>query len=159
MGRRLVLLLATGGGLGRIPVAPGTFGSVAGLLWAWGLQEIAAPPWLRWLVAAMAILLSVPICQRASDLLGDKDPGAIVLDEIVAVPLVFGCGLIRLTFPLLLLGFVAFRIFDILKPPPARQFERLPGGWGIVTDDLVAAVYAGLVVWGGRTLTSGLIDV
>mgnify|MGYP001973435570 CR=1 FL=1 len=61
-------------------------------------------------------------------------------------------------FPLVLLvlGFVAFRVLDILKPPPARQLERLPGGWGIVADDLIAAAYAGLVVWGGSTLNSGL---
>lgn len=156
MGRRLILLLATGCGLGWAPVAPGTFGSLAGLLWAWGVQELPGPAWIGWLAAATAILLSVPICQQASVSLGDKDPGAVVLDEIVALPLVFGCGLLRLTPTLLVLGFVAFRVLDILKPPPARQLERLSGGWGIVADDLIAAAYAGLVVWGGSTLTSEL---
>ena len=153
---KLVLLLARGLGTGCSPVAPGTVGSVLGLGWAWVVVEIPGPPWLGPLLTLLAIAAAVPVCTRACRLLGAKDPGEVVLDEIVAVPLVFGCGLLRLTPTLLVLGFVAFRVLDILKPPPARQLERLSGGGGIVADDLIAAAYAGLVVWGGSTLTSEL---
>jgi len=90
---------------------------------------------------------AIPVCTLACRLLNKKDPGEIVLDEIVAVPLVFGCGMLAINLPSLIIGFLIFRFFDIVKPPPARWFERLPEGTGIVADDLVAAAYAGLVLW------------
>ena len=154
---KLVLLLARGLGTGCSPVAPGTVGSVLGLGWAWLVVEIPGPPWLGPLLTLLAIAAAVPVCTRACRLLGAKDPGEVVLDEIVAVPLVFGCGLLPMDPPSLLAGFLAFRLFDILKPPPVRQFERLPEGTGIVADDLVAGVYAGLVLWGGQLAWTRLV--
>jgi phosphatidylglycerophosphatase A len=147
---KLILLLARGLGTGYSPLAPGTVGSVLGLGWALAVAAIPGPIWVPLLVTLLAAAAAVPVCTRACRLLGDKDPGQVVLDEIVAVPLVFGCGLLPMDPPSLLGGFLLFRLFDIVKPPPARQFERLPEGTGIVADDLAAAVYAGLVLWGGQ---------
>ena len=146
---RLILLLARGLGTGCSPLAPGTVGSLLGLCWALAVAAIPGPTGIRPLVTLLAAAAAVPVCTRACRLLGDKDPGEVVLDEIVAVPLVFGCGLLPMDLPSLIAGFLLFRLFDILKPPPARQFERLPEGTGIVADDLVAAAYAGLLLWGG----------
>ena len=163
---RLVLLLATGLGTGRSPWAPGTAGSVLGLGWAWAVAAISPPflsglemgtPILRLLVTLAAAAIAVPICTRACRLLDSKDPGQVVLDEIVAVPLVFGCGLLPTDLPWLIAGFVTFRVFDILKPPPIRQFERLPEGIGVVTDDMIAGLYAGLVLWAGHEACQRLI--
>ena len=81
----------------------------------------------------------------------------MVLDEIVAVPLVFGCGLLPTDLVWLATGFVVFRIFDILKPPPIVQAERLPDGTGIVADDMVAGLCAGLVLWGLHATYQGLL--
>ena len=154
----LVLLLATGLGTGRSPWAPGTAGSVLGLGWAWTVAMISPPflsgagmglPGLRLLITLVAAAIAVPICTRACRLLGNKDPGQVVLDEIVAVPLVFGCGLLPTDLPSLISGFVIFRVFDILKPPPIRRFERLPEGVGGVADDMIAGLYAGLALWAG----------
>jgi len=153
---KLILLLARGLGTGCSPLAPGTVGSLLGLCFAWAVAAIPGPIEVRLLVTLLAAAAAVPICTRACRLLGDKDPGQVVLDEIVAVPLVFGCGLLPMDLTSLVAGFLLFRLFDIFKPPPARQFERLPEGTGIVADDLVAAVYAGLVLWGGQQAFSRL---
>lgn len=165
-GEHLVLLLATGLGSGRSRWAPGTVGSVVGLAWAWAVASIPQTflsglkiglPSLRLLVTLVAATAAIPICTRACRLLDRKDPGQVVLDEIVAVPLVFGCGLLPMDLPWLIAGFVAFRIFDIFKPPPIRRFERLPEGTGIVADDMVAGLYAGLLLWGGHETYQRLV--
>ena len=136
--------LATGGGIGFIRWAPGTFGTLLGLPLAWGISRLPLGAGAAAIVAL--ILLGVPICSRAAKRLGRKDPGAVVWDEIAAVPVTFflvdldrSAGALA---GLLALGFVLFRIFDILKPPPAPWLERLPDGWGIMADDLAAGIYA-----------------
>ncbi len=98
-------------------------------------------------MTALAALIAIPICTRACRLLGSKDPGEVVLDEIVAVPIVFWCGALPMTLPWLAAGFIVFRIMDVLKPPPARQLEHMAEGTGIVADDLVAGLYAAIVLW------------
>lgn len=145
--------LAQGLGVGRIPVAPGTFGSIWGILWAafllgWSHTGI--------LIAGTAagVLLAVPCCGAAERALGKRDPGSVVLDEIVAVPLVFlGChflipGSAQSSFSVILLlaGFALFRLFDIWKPWPVNVSQRLPGGWGVVMDDVLAAGYAAVAL-------------
>jgi phosphatidylglycerophosphatase A len=149
------LVAATCGWVGRMPFAPGTFGSLVGL--PLSLATGAAAAWLATrfgggpaatvaleaaLVAGL-FLAGIPICTRAARLLGGKDPGPVVLDEAAAVPLVL------LAVPLVARGpatlaaaFVLFRLFDILKPPPIPQIERLPGGLGIMADDQAAAALA-----------------
>jgi len=149
------ILMATCGWIGRVPFAPGTFGSLVGL--PLSLATGSTADWLAarlgWGTAATAaveaaliaglFLASVPICTRAARLLGGKDPGPVVLDEAVAVPL----SLLVLPRPerglvALAAAFVLFRLFDILKPPPIRQLERLPRGLGIMADDQGAAAVA-----------------
>ena len=116
--------LATGLGVGLIPWAPGTFGTVVGLPLAWGLGHLD----ILWQCVAIAVLfaIGVPICTLAARQLGrGHDPRCIVLDEIVAVGVTFlGVPMERLW--VVVLGFGLFRLFDISKPPPARQLERLP---------------------------------
>lgn len=145
--RGVVLFLATGGYVGFSPYAPGTFGTLWGLPLAWAITLLPGLLWQVGLILTL-LLVGVPLCGRAAEFLGKKDPGAVVWDEIVTVPIVFlGWQHAELSNPwLLLAGFVLHRIFDISKLPPANQLERLPGGWGIMADDVAAACYAGLVL-------------
>jgi phosphatidylglycerophosphatase A len=135
---RLWLLLATGFGSGYAPVAPGTVGSAVGLVLAWPLLRLPLAAYLG--VAAAVAALGVAAAARAEARLGGKDPQAVVIDEIAGV-LVTLAG----TAPdawTLGAGFLLFRLFDIAKPFPCRRAERLPGGLGVMADDLVAGVYA-----------------
>ena len=125
--------------------APGTFGALWGLPLAWGCAQLPGTIWPLMAIAAL-LLLGVPICGRAAADLGYKDPGPVVWDEFATVPLVF--VLVPLTSPwIALIGFGLHRVFDISKPWPCRRFERLPGGWGIMADDVAAAFYAAIVLW------------
>ena len=143
--RSLPVLLATGLGIGYVPFAPGTFGSLPSLALAWGLDRLAG----GWAVAAGAALFALAgtwAADRAATHFGVTDPRQVVVDEIAG-------QLIALTFlPLgagvLAAAFVLFRIFDILKPWPANRLESLPGGSGIMADDLMAGLYANLLLHG-----------
>ncbi len=140
LGDRLVLFLATGCGLGWIPFAPGTFGSLLGLALVYGLQWL--PVWGYIGGEAAIIAVGIWLCTRAGQLLGQTDPPSVVWDEIAAFPIVFaGIPLTPLTA---ILGFAWFRLFDISKPFPVNRLERLPAGWGVMADDLMAGVYAAL---------------
>jgi phosphatidylglycerophosphatase A len=139
------MLLATGFGTGYGPVAPGTWGSLPGLAFAWGLERLAG----LWAVLAGAAFFAgagVWAAGRAEALLGEKDPGRVVVDEIAGqmVALLF----FRPTARLLLFAFVLFRILDVVKPWPARRLEDLPGGSGIMADDLMVGLYANLILHG-----------
>ena len=146
---RLASVVATGLGSGYSPVAPGTAGSAVGLLLFWPLRGLAWP----WQLAAVAILSVVGALAagRVAGKLGLEDPGLVVVDEVAGQWLT----LVALPFTPVtaLVGFLAFRAMDIMKPWPARDLERLHGGWGIMADDLAAGVYAhlllrvGLLVW------------
>lgn len=146
--RNLVLFAATGAGSGYSPVAPGTAGSAVGVLLYAALLPL--PPAAFPIVLAGVTLLGTWAAARAEGIFGRKDDGRITIDEIAGM-------LLTLAFlppqrPLLAvgLGFLLFRLFDILKPPPARALEALPGGVGVMADDLVAGLYAnvaGQVVW------------
>ncbi len=136
----MIMLLATGLGAGYSRWAPGTVGSLWGPVLVWGMQS-AGLTGLAWAVTAVIIaLVGVPICGEAARLMDLKDPGSVVWDEIAAFPLVF--AFTQVTPASAVLGFLLFRFFDITKIWPIRRFERLPGGWGIMADDLVAAIYA-----------------
>lgn len=138
------MLLATGLGLGYLRGPTGTYGAALGLAF-FLLLSLYTPAWLPALLAIPGFFLCVASAGHAAKKLGNEDPKQVVCDEI--------CGqwITLLFFPLhwqfLLAGFLAFRFFDIVKPFPARRFEHLPGGWGIVMDDLMAAVYAHLLLW------------
>src|SRR5262249_17699068 len=135
---RLVLFLATGLGVGHVPVAPGTFGSLWGLPLAWAVDGL--PAWGHAIAAAGWFSAGVPVCSVGARLLHSKDPGAVVFDEIAAFSVVFLGTTMNLATAVV--GFVLFRIFDVWKPWPARRLEALPGGLGIMADDYVAALYA-----------------
>ena len=143
---RLVLVLATGFGVGYIPVMPGTFGSLWGPFLVWGLLLFKLSIPVHILVCLLIVLIGIPICTRASQLLERDDPGSIVYDEIAAFPIVF--AVVELNFTVALLGFLWFRFFDILKPWPICLVDRIHGGIGVMADDLVAGVFAGAALWG-----------
>jgi phosphatidylglycerophosphatase A len=142
---RLCVWVATGLGLGLVTPAPGTF---AGL---WGLGLAAAVALLSPIGAQIGVIVllllgAVLICDIAARAMGSSgDPGAIVLDEIVVLPIVFLAGP-PMSWTVLFTGYVLFRICDIWKPGLVRVAERLPGGLGIVADDAVAAVLANLLL-------------
>lgn len=149
------LILATGFGLGLIPVMPGTFGSLLGLLLAWILNVLGWPIGIRIAVEAAIFLAGIPICGRAARLFGQTDPGSVVYDEIAAMPVVFSFVFLSvpavfstsLAVPAAVLGFLWFRVFDIAKPWPVRRLERAQGGLGIMIDDVAAAIYAAVALW------------
>lgn len=142
---RTIVILATGLGIGYVPVMPGTFGSLLGIGLAWLLWSPALPLGSRIAFEGAILLGGVPICGHGARHFGRPDPGAVVFDEIAAVPLVFLSA--PFTFSTAVLAFIWFRIFDILKPWPVRQLERLPGGLGIMADDVAAALYAAATLW------------
>lgn len=149
-GRRMTpaVWLATGLGVGLAVPAPGTFGALWGLPWSWWLL-FSGVSWWAWLSIPAGILLGGPLSTRAArDLGGKKDPGAIVWDEIATVPLVFGLAAWLAYEPVwwwLPVGFGLHRLFDISKPWPCRWLEKLPEGWGIMLDDVAAALYGAVV--------------
>lgn len=202
---RFALFVATACGLGYIPIAPGTFGSLAGLLLAllpfWGffglmfliLRLVGTREsnfsWMTFsshpidvvlcaqiVLAILVAVVGVWSANCASEFWAIKDPQRVVIDEVSGqhLTLLLGCGLpiagaappghyswpihtlglitaqTALNWKYLLLGLILFRVFDIWKPFPVRQAESLPGGWGIMADDWVAAIYAGLGLWIAR---------
>ncbi len=148
--QRLILALATGLGTGYSPVAPGTVGSLVGLALAGGLHAAELPAAAYAAAAAAIFLLAVPICASAARHFNVQDPPPCVYDEIAAFPVVF--ALVPFTVGSAIAGFLLFRLFDIWKPWPVRRLERLPGGWGIAADDLMAGSYAGACLWALMTL-------
>jgi len=134
----LIKWIAVGFGTGLSPVMPGTVGTLLGLPIAWGLMQLAGVG-LQSAVCAGLTLLAIPICGVAERIIGGKDPGCIVADEYLTLPIT----VIGLASPWALLsGFVLHRIFDITKPPPIRQLQHIHGGFGIVVDDFLAALIA-----------------
>jgi len=140
---RAAVALATFFYVGFIPFAPGTMGSAAALLLFFPIRWTGS---IAFEVAASVVVFVIGIW-AASDTeiaLGVEDPGPVVLDEVLGmlVSLLF----LPATWPVVLAAFVAFRTFDIIKPWPANRLERLHGGLGIMADDLMAGIYANLVV-------------
>lgn len=140
----LALALATGLGSGYSPVVPGTAGSLVGLLLF--LPVHALPP--AAMLGALLVLVVVGIASASyvARLVGIEDPGIVVIDEVAGmwISLLF----LPLTPLTAALAFVIFRILDVVKPFPARRLEDLPGGFGIMCDDLMAGAYTNLLVRG-----------
>jgi len=154
----LVLAFATLGPLGRRLRAPGTWGSVAGLLY-FTVFFLPASFWPWALILSLpGLYLAVAMCGEAEFRLGRRDPGEVILDECMAMPLCFlGWPALAALWPrwaVFIAGFVLFRLFDITKPFGIRKLQDLPGGWGIVADDVAAALAACTVlhafVWAWR---------
>ncbi len=140
-----VTLIATWFGSGLVRPAPGTWGSLAALPFAFGLAWLGGP-WLLLLAAAGAFALGIWAAQGYAQASSENDPAEVVIDEVAGqwlslVPI----ALDPLLYPL---GFLAFRLFDIAKPWPVGWLDRkVKGGLGIMADDMAAGIYAGLVCW------------
>jgi phosphatidylglycerophosphatase A len=142
---RLAVWIATGLGVGLVVPAPGTIGGLWGLPLSWAIMRLPDGPWQ--VAATLAIgLVATNICSRAVRMIGGDDPQEIVLDEIAVLPIVYLITGIP-NWQTLWLGWLLFRLFDITKPLPARNLEKLPGGWGVIADDAAAACYACLTLW------------
>jgi phosphatidylglycerophosphatase A len=190
---RFALFIATACGLGYIPQAPGTFGSLAGLVIYLAVYWMISYLWTDVFLTAEALLfrhafaavtqlvaslviaaIGVSMSRKVAEFLSKKDPQVVVVDEVsgqhltlilgtlLPIPwnpaiaywsgdaFVFSSAHSVLSWKYLLLGLILFRVFDIWKPFPVRQAESLPGGWGIMADDWVAAVYAAIGLWIAR---------
>ena len=140
---RWATLLATFFGIGLLRPGPGSWGSATTVLLWWLAARTIAPAWqaaAAALLAALVVVIGIPAATLVSRASGLKDPQFVVIDEVagqlitlIAVPVAWQS---------LLLGFILFRAFDIVKPPPVRQLEHLSEGYGIVLDDVGAGLYA-----------------
>ncbi|MCE2861653.1 MAG: hypothetical protein RIR76_825 [Verrucomicrobiota bacterium] len=142
---RLVTACATLGPLGRRLPAPGTWGSLAGLA-CFAIFLPRAGPGLVLAVSALSCYLAVGICGEAERRLGKSDPGEVVLDEFVVMPLcLLGWSALAGSPPFWIAAvaaFALFRFYDVLKPLGIARLQALPGGWGVVADDVAAALAA-----------------
>jgi phosphatidylglycerophosphatase A len=144
--RVLVTFLATGAFAGYAPLAPGTVGSVVGLL---VVKFVTAPAWRYRPIAslmlfAVVFIFACLVAHWAERIFAERDSSAIVLDEILGMMATMFCNPTGWTW--LLTGFTLFRLFDIIKPWPASWFDRIEGGAGVMLDDLAAACYANIIL-------------
>lgn len=142
-----ILFVAKGCNVGNISVMPGTFGTLVGIPICFLLSFLNTPAGLPFqaLFAIAFILFSVWIAEEAVNILNQKDPGCIVIDEIAG----FTVTMIGVGFSVtsVILAFIAFRFFDILKPFPVKFLEeKVPGGAGVVLDDIAAGIMANIVL-------------
>ena len=149
------LWLGMVGGVGFLPVAPGTWGAAAGILLLLpflGVNPLLFLPFLLFITLILSYLGAIAARDLAPE--WGEDPKSFVLDEVVGVWVaVMGHAL---DIPHLLAAFVLFRIFDIFKPFGIRRFEAVPNGWGVMLDDLAAGIVSNVVLWALIFLTSGL---
>ena len=139
-----VLILSTWFGAGLFPLAPGTFGTLGAIPLILLVDGLGLLSKALFLVVFLAV--AVWSAGRCQDLVRRNDPSEVVIDEVAG----FLLTMVYLPpiWPAIVLGFVLFRLFDILKPYPIRRIEMLRGGFGIVLDDLLAGLYACAGVWG-----------
>src|SRR5579864_117967 len=172
---RLSLFFATAGGAGYLPKAPGTWGSLVGValyimtIGAISVLVVGFEPgvalgfhlnrplanifyFIAVAVGLVVAFFGVMTSSHVARFAGKKDPQFVVIDEVSGQFLTYLLALAPLNWKYLALGFILFRVFDIWKPFPVRQAESLPGGWGIMADDWVAAIYAAIGIWIARAL-------
>ncbi len=151
--QRLAVGIATVGPCGFAPLAPGTVGSAVGLVIFWIVRSTGVV-WLEGATLLVVVAAGVAAASIAETFYERRDPGLVVVDEVAGMLVTL--LLVPVGFVGSIVGFLAFRFFDIVKPFPARQVEVLPRGWGIMADDLVAGIYAQatlrVVLWMGAAL-------
>jgi phosphatidylglycerophosphatase A len=142
----LPVLVASAGGIGFVPFAPGTFGSIPGVALAIAIRAAGAPWWAEGVLVLLLFIAGVWAATAAETHFGRIDPGPIVIDEVV------GMMITTLFLPLSwtgwVVGFLVFRACDIVKPFPAGRAERLPGGYGVMSDDVLAGVWGYAIMRG-----------
>ena len=162
---QITLFLATLGPVGRNLPAPGTCGSLAGILVFIILVQLTdLNPHMIALGCVPLFLLGVPLCRRAEILLDRKDPKEVIWDEFIVIPFIFWPLAAEITGPLtqptflwIGAGFLLFRFFDISKPLIIHQSQRLPGGWGVMVDDLLAALASSVILWLAKTFSLSFV--
>jgi phosphatidylglycerophosphatase A len=164
---RISYFFATACGLGYLKPGPGTWGSLAGvgisilLMWnvarKWnpdfgaktGVWSFSGTPvYLDYIAVVLVAAVGVYVAGKVERYSGKTDPQFVVIDEVSGQLIALSFPFTMLNWKSWLLGFILFRVFDIWKPFPARQAESLHRGWGIMADDWIAGLYAGLVLWG-----------
>jgi phosphatidylglycerophosphatase A len=135
-------ILATGFGLGYLPVCPGSFGSLVAVGIYFLLLKLSPPFHLG--IIILIFFMGVWISNYAEIIWKQNDPGEVIIDEIAGYLITM--GLLPFNLIKAAVGFLLFRIFDILKPFPIRNIERIRGGWGIMLDDVMAGLYAALIL-------------
>ncbi|NJB67361.1 phosphatidylglycerophosphatase A [Desulfobaculum xiamenense] len=146
---RAATAFATLGPVGHLPKAPGTWGSAVAVIAA-PFLFLPFSPLTRCIILAALFVVGGLASGRAETVIGSKDPGCVIIDEVLGQWMVFALFPIMTTWQILL-GFALFRLFDITKPWPVHSAETwLPGGFGVMIDDLLAGCYAALCMWGAR---------
>ena len=149
--KHFVEALSSGLYLGYLPVASGTVGSLLGVAIWYGVKGSTG---LHLITIALLFLIAIWAAEKGEKLFGSKDSSKIVIDEIAGfLPVMF---LIPFNMLYLGMGFLIYRLFDILKPFPARRCEKMPGGWGVVMDDMIAGIYTNLIL--RLVLSTGFIS-
>jgi phosphatidylglycerophosphatase A len=150
---RLAIFICTFGYIGYFPIAPGTVGSLAGLAVYALLRWLGLPATADAAVIVALFFAGVWSGTHAERYFGTTDPGPGVIDEVVGMLITLFA--VPATWPVVLAGFVVFRVLDIVKPYPARRFEALHGGMGMMADDVMSSVYANLMVRAAVWLAPG----
>ena len=150
--RRLAVFVCSFGYIGFFPVAPGTVGSAAGVLVHLAARH-AARPYLELAIILVLGVAGTVLTRPCEEDLQCVDPGPIVIDEVMGMLMTL--FMIPVSWGGILLGFVLFRALDVMKPFPARQLERLHGGFGVMADDAMAAIYANLLLRGAYYFAPG----
>jgi phosphatidylglycerophosphatase A len=141
---RIALLVCTFGGVGYAPVAPGTFGSAAGVLLFLLMRHAGVGPSVEAAVIVALTLAGAWSGSVAERHFGTRDPGAGVIDEVAGMLLTL--FLLPAGWAVVTIAFFLFRVLDVFKPFPARRLELLHGGWGMMADDLMVAIYANIAM-------------
>lgn len=144
---KFILFVASGCGLGLVaPFAPGTVGSLPGVALCYAVA--ALPLWLQLPACLGLTMIAIVFCDAAEKILGIKDDGRITADEWMLLPIaLIGLPLAQLPWWSMFVFFAVVRAVDIIKPPPCRKLQKIPGGRGIVIDDFVANIYSLAINW------------
>ena len=153
--RRLAVFVCSFGYIGFFPVAPGTIGSAAGVVVYLAARHSALPYLDLGIIVALAVA-GTALTRPCEEDLRCVDPGPIVIDEVMGMLMTL--FLIPVGSGGILLGFLLFRVLDVMKPFPARQLERLHGGFGVMADDAMAAIYANLLLRGAYYFAPGWLS-
>src|SRR5262245_48972027 len=143
--RRLGVFVATCAHVGYAPVAPGTFGSLVALVLYYLIRRQQSTT-IELGAIAVIVVIGLWSATEAEHHFGGIDPGPVVIDEVVGMLMTLALHPVNIWGAIV--GFLIFRVLDIVKPWPARRLELLPGGFGVVLDDMMAGVYGNLIVWG-----------